>query len=61
VKQRRVALVRGVGVTSDVGGPFVFGGVGVAGPDVFVLESLELLLGAEFVCLYRSEVLEAVL
>jgi len=35
----------------------VLGGVGVAGTDVFVLESLELLLGAEFVGLYGFTVL----
>lgn len=29
----------------------MLGGVGVAGADVFVLQRLELLLGAEFVCL----------
>ncbi len=55
-----MALIRCVRVAGDVGGPLVFGGVGVAGPDVFVLESLELLLGAEFVGLCGSTVLEAV-
>ena len=35
----------------DVGCPFEFRGVGVAGADVAGLKLLELLLGAEFVCL----------
>lgn len=35
----------------DVGGPFEFCGVGVAGADVAGLELLELLLRAKFVCL----------
>lgn len=41
-------------ITVDVGGPFEFGGVGVAGADVAGLQLLELLLGAEFVCLGGS-------
>ncbi len=41
--------VRRVAVAVDVGGPFVLGGVGVAGADVARLELLQLLLGAEFV------------
>lgn len=42
-------MVGSVGVSGDVGGPFVFCCVCVAGADVFVLEGFELLLGAEFV------------
>lgn len=52
MQQGRVALVGGVRVARDVGGPFVFGGVSVARADVFVLELFELLLCAEFVCLW---------
>lgn len=48
-QQRRVPDIRRVAVAVDVRGPFVFGGVGVAGPDVARLELLELLLRAEFV------------
>lgn len=53
VKQRRMTLIAGVGVASDVRGPFVAGSVCVTGADVLVLERLELLLGAEFVGLWR--------
>ncbi len=45
--------IRGVRVAVDVGGPVVFGRVGVAGADVAGLEGLELLLGAEFVGLWE--------
>lgn len=48
--------IAGQAVAVDVGGPFEFGSVGVAGPDVAGLELLQLLLGAEFVCLSRKEV-----
>lgn len=44
-----MADVGGVAVAVDVGGPFVLGGVGVAGADVAGLQGFELLLGAEFV------------
>ena len=44
-----MADVAGVGVAVDVGDPFEFGGVGVAGADVARLEGFELLLRAEFV------------
>lgn len=36
-------------IAVDIGGPFEFRGVGVAGTDVAGLQLLELLLGAEFV------------
>lgn len=39
----------------DVGGPFMFSRVGVAGADVSRLELLELLLCAEFVGLNGEE------
>jgi hypothetical protein len=48
-----MALKASVGVASDVRGPFVLRGVGVAGSDILVLEGFELLLGAEFVGLTR--------
>lgn len=48
-QQGRVADVGGVAIAVDVGGPFVLGGVGVAGADVAGLQGFELLLGAEFV------------
>lgn len=38
-----------VAITEDVGGPFVFRGVGVAGTDVSGLQSLEILESAQFV------------
>lgn len=41
-------------IAVDVGRPFEFGGVGVAGADVAGLELLELLLRAEFVGLERG-------
>lgn len=41
--------VRSVAVAHDVGGPFVFGCVGVSGTDVAGLEGFEILEGAEFV------------
>lgn len=44
IRRERVAV--------DVGGPFVFGRVGVARADVSRLELFELLLGAEFVGLW---------
>lgn len=44
-----MADVGSVAVASDVGGPFVLRGVGVAGADVARLELLELLGCAEFV------------
>ena len=47
-----MALVASVGVPSDVGSPFVFGCIRVTRADVFLLERLELLLGAEFVGLH---------
>lgn len=46
---RWVAHHGGVGVARDVGPPFPRGRVWVAGADVFRLEALEFLLGAEFV------------
>ena len=48
-QQCRVADVGRVAVAVDVACPFVFRGVGVAGPDVAGLELFELLLRAEFV------------
>lgn len=60
VKKRRVALVAGVGVAGDIGGPLVLGGVCVAGSDVFVLQRFELLLGAEFVGLVGGQLGKAV-
>lgn len=50
-QQARVPDVGRVAVPCDVGGPFVFCRVGVAGADVARLELLELLGCAEFVCL----------
>lgn len=50
-----MADVGSVGVAVDIGHPFEFGGVGVAGADVAGLEGFELLLGAEFVCLFWRE------
>ena len=44
-----MAEVGSEAVAVDVGCPFEFRGVGVAGADVAGLELLELLLGAEFV------------
>lgn len=41
--------VRSVAVAHDVGGPFVFGCVGVTGTDVACLEGFKVLEGAEFV------------
>lgn len=41
-------------IAVDVGGPFEFRGVGVAGADIAGLELLELLLGAEFVGLLKE-------
>jgi len=46
-----IARVR---VALDVGGPLEARGIGVAGADVAGLEGLELLLGAEFVCLVEG-------
>lgn len=40
-----------VRVAVDVGRPFEFGRVGVTGTNIARLKLLELLLGAEFVCL----------
>lgn len=48
-QQGRVADVGGVRVADNVVGPFVACGVGVAGADVFLLEVLELLEGAQLV------------
>ena len=48
-----MALVGSVAVARNVGRPFVFRRVGVPGADVFLLEGLEELLGAEFICLYE--------
>jgi hypothetical protein len=45
-----MAYIRGVRVAHNVGGPFEFCGVGVAGPHVPGLKGFEVLLGAEFVC-----------
>lgn len=45
--------VRRQTIAMDIGGPFEFRSIGVAGADVAGLELLELLLGAEFVCLKR--------
>lgn len=53
MQQRRVTLIRRVRVARDVRRPLVLGRVRVARADVFVLERLELLLGAEFVGLWR--------
>lgn len=47
-----MADVGGVAVAVDVGGPFVLCGVGVAGADVAGGEEFELLVGAEFICLW---------
>jgi hypothetical protein len=44
-----VADVGGVRVANNVVGPFVARGVGVAGADVFLLEVLKLLEGAQLV------------
>lgn len=41
--------IRGVAVADDVRGPFVLGGVGVAGSDVAGLHGLEVLERAQFV------------
>lgn len=41
-------------VTMNVGGPFKFCSVGVAGADVAGLKLLELLLGAEFIGLEKG-------
>lgn len=60
LQQSGVALERRVRVAHDVGGPFVLGGVGVAGADEFALEGFELLLGAEFVGLKRTELVDVV-
>lgn len=49
-----MADVAGQAITVDVGGPFEFGRVGVAGAHVAGLELLELLLRAEFVGLPGS-------
>lgn len=49
--------IRSVAITVDVGCPFELCGVGVAGADVAGLKLLELLLRAEFVCLFAGEVL----
>lgn len=46
-----MSYIARIAVAMDVGGPFVLCCVGVAGADVARLELLELLLGAEFVCL----------
>lgn len=55
-----MAYVGSVRVAHDVGGPFEFGGVGVAGTDVTGLERFEVLLGAEFVGHFCKEVLVVV-
>ena len=52
-----MTLERGVGVAHDVGGPLMFGSVCVPSADVFVLQSLELLLCAEFVGLSEMHML----
>lgn len=44
-----MALVAGIRVAGDIGGPLVLRGVGMTGSDVLVLQRFELLLGAEFV------------
>lgn len=48
-------MVAGVRVPSDVGSPFVLGCICVTCADVFLLERLELLLGAEFVGLCHCQ------
>lgn len=50
-----MALIAGVGVAGDVGGPLVLRGIGVTGSDVLVLQRLELLLGAQFVRLVQGQ------
>lgn len=44
-----MANVRSVAVADDIGGPFVFGCVGVTGADVAGLEGFEILECAEFI------------
>lgn len=44
-----------VAITEDVGGPFVFRGVGVAGTDVSGLQGLEVLESAQFIGHFRSQ------
>jgi len=48
-KKRRVANVRGVGVSNDVILPFVCAGISVASANVFGLEGFELLESSELV------------
>lgn len=50
--------VRGVRVTDDVVGPLVTGGVGMASADVFLLEMLELLERAKFICHYWAVIVK---
>jgi hypothetical protein len=51
-QHRRVSNVRSVGIAVDVGSPFEFRRVRMAGSYITGLQLLKLLLGAEFIGLY---------